>query len=373
MNAFETHRAKAARYLTFENIRETTGISIAAEEIILGKQGCSLIENGKGFRTNGRDLFSYHIPLRLQSDRVSFEVAFHDEKTGLLSPISIMLGPYMFSGKVSIDRDDETFKTSQWIPVEVRLQENEVVVVAGGRQKTLPRPEGMRINTLLFGNKVDFSVRNVRTYPSARHMEASDMYETALSLAGGANLNRKLTMIGDAARMGLAEAQYSYPMFCAGIGDSLSDAEVEKWIRRAAEQGYSTAQWALGFAYLCGNGSLVRKDEREALRWLRKAANGGNPKGALHLSLLLLRGNVIDHNAKEAQQLLRNQCEGAIMFDQADDFDNDDKGLVFFLLSETYVVGGQGATIDKSKGLEYLRKSASYGYEDAIQVLRNIR
>ena len=360
----------------FDSIRGNPGISIAAEEIILGKTGCSLIENGKGFRTNGRELFSYQIPLRLQSDRISFEVMFHEEKEGPFSPISITLGPYMFSGKVNIQRDVETFKLGKWVPVDVRLREKEVVVVAGGRQKSFPRPEGVRINTLLIGNEVDFSVRNVRTYPSVRHMEASDTYETALSLAGEANLDRKLTMIGDAARMGLAEAQYTYAAFCSkrmGVGGSLSDAQVAEWIRRAAEQGYSDAQCVLGSAYQCGDGSLVRRDEREALRWLRKAANGGSPKGALQLSLLLLHGKVVDHNAQEAQRLLQNQCEGAIIFDQADDFDNDDKGLVYFLLFETYVIGGEGATIDKSKGLEYLRTAASYGYEDAIDILRSIR
>jgi len=57
-----------------------------------------------------------------------------------------------------------------------------------------------------------------------------------------------------------------------GVEQDLGEAT--KWFRRAAEQGNSYAQLALGAIYESGQG--VDKDEVEAVRWYRKAAEQGN-------------------------------------------------------------------------------------------------
>ena len=47
-----------------------------------------------------------------------------------------------------------------------------------------------------------------------------------------------------------------------------------EWYRKAAEQGYSEAQYNLGMCYEAGRG--VEQDDKEAVEWYRKAAEKGN-------------------------------------------------------------------------------------------------
>jgi hypothetical protein len=51
------------------------------------------------------------------------------------------------------------------------------------------------------------------------------------------------------------------------------DVEAVRWYRKAAEQGYAEAQWELGNMY--DNGQGVEQDEAEARRWWSKAAKQG--------------------------------------------------------------------------------------------------
>ena len=54
------------------------------------------------------------------------------------------------------------------------------------------------------------------------------------------------------------------------------EVEAVKWYRKAAEQNYAEAQYNLGCCY--ANGQGVAKDEVEAVKWFRKAAEGGEVK-----------------------------------------------------------------------------------------------
>ena len=55
-----------------------------------------------------------------------------------------------------------------------------------------------------------------------------------------------------------------------GQGVAKNDVEAVKWFRKAAEQNYARAQYNLGVCYAKGQG--VAKDEAEAVKWYRKAA-----------------------------------------------------------------------------------------------------
>ena len=52
------------------------------------------------------------------------------------------------------------------------------------------------------------------------------------------------------------------------------DAEAVKWYRKAAEQGIAEAQFNFGACYASGYG--VKKDPDRAIDWYRKAAAQGN-------------------------------------------------------------------------------------------------
>ena len=64
---------------------------------------------------------------------------------------------------------------------------------------------------------------------------------------------------------------------------SKDDAEAVKWFRLAAEQGYAKAQVELGYRYRWGLG--VPSDDAEAGRWLRLAAEQGHAKAQIEMAL----------------------------------------------------------------------------------------
>lgn len=65
-------------------------------------------------------------------------------------------------------------------------------------------------------------------------------------------------------------------MYANGSGLSKDDKEAVRWYRKAAENGSLMAQFNLGVMYSKGEG--VDKDERESEKWYRKAAEGGYEK-----------------------------------------------------------------------------------------------
>ena len=59
---------------------------------------------------------------------------------------------------------------------------------------------------------------------------------------------------------------------------------ITKFSCKAAEQDYAIAQVNLGYAY--ANGFGVEKDEKEEVKWYRKAAEQGNAKAQKVLKAL---------------------------------------------------------------------------------------
>lgn len=62
--------------------------------------------------------------------------------------------------------------------------------------------------------------------------------------------------------------------YVSGEGVPKDYKEVVKWLRLAADKGYSKAQNALGQMYYEGEG--VPQDYEEAVKWYRLAAGQGN-------------------------------------------------------------------------------------------------
>ena len=83
---------------------------------------------------------------------------------------------------------------------------------------------------------------------------------------------KKLAEIRSKAEKGEAEAQVEFGRILSQgkFGVTKDEVEAVKWFRKAAEQNFFSAQNCLGFCYL--NGIGVEKDEQEGLKWYRKAA-----------------------------------------------------------------------------------------------------
>ena len=98
-------------------------------------------------------------------------------------------------------------------------------------------------------------------------------------------------------------------------GISKDEVEAVKWFRKAAEQGHAQAQRYLGVAY--ANGWGASKDEVEAVKWTRKAAEQGHPIAQNNLGLMYDKGEGVPENDVEAvkwfreffRRLLSRSCE----------------------------------------------------------------
>lgn len=87
---------------------------------------------------------------------------------------------------------------------------------------------------------------------------------------------RKFEDAKQQANAGDANAQNSLGLLYAkGADVTEDDNEAVRWFRKAADQGNADAQNNLGWMYANGRGG-VTKDEAEAVRWYRKAAEQGN-------------------------------------------------------------------------------------------------
>ena len=64
-------------------------------------------------------------------------------------------------------------------------------------------------------------------------------------------------------------------LYQKGVGVEKNEAEAVRWFRCAAEQGFMKGKSLLGQAYLEGKG--VEKNEAEGIRWLRESAEQGDP------------------------------------------------------------------------------------------------
>ena len=82
------------------------------------------------------------------------------------------------------------------------------------------------------------------------------------------------------------------------MGVEKNEAEAVKWFRQAADQGLAMAQYSLGCCY--GNGEGVEKDEAESVKWYRKAAEQGNADAQYNLGCCYDNGHGVEKDQVEA-------------------------------------------------------------------------
>ncbi|MDO5533005.1 tetratricopeptide repeat protein [Sutterella sp.] len=92
-----------------------------------------------------------------------------------------------------------------------------------------------------------------------------------------------------AAQGGVAEAQYELAELKRRSPEVRDPAASRRWMREAAFSGIVDAQFRTGVASWSGAGGSV--DQREAVRWLCRAAEGGSAKAASMLAGFFMTGN----------------------------------------------------------------------------------
>jgi len=134
-------------------------------------------------------------------------------------------------------------------------------------------------------------------------------------------------------------------LLIGGLGVPKDEAEAVKWFRKAAEQGNAKAQGDLGLCYAKAQG--VATNYTEALDWFHKAADQGDAKGQDHLGMCYAQGFGVAKDYEEAMKWFRKAAE------QGDAKAQDHLGICF--------VQGTGVAKDYAEAVSWFRKAAEQG------------
>lgn len=86
-----------------------------------------------------------------------------------------------------------------------------------------------------------------------------------------------------------------------------NEAKAIVLIESAAQEGYTEAQYELGFMYCHGMG--VARDPQQAVKWFEKAAAQGNIDAQLKLGNMFMQGTEIDKDYEKAFYFVKQAAE----------------------------------------------------------------
>jgi TPR repeat protein len=131
------------------------------------------------------------------------------------------------------------------------------------------------------------------------------------------------------------------------VGESY--AEVIRWIREAARQGYAGAQFNLGlmYKYACG----VPQDFPEAFKWFSRSAAQGDSRAQFNLGLLYYSGQGVAEDHSAAAEWYFKAAEQGYVHAQSN------LGALYFY--------GQGVVQDYGKAANWFHRAAEQGYAGA--------
>jgi TPR repeat protein len=120
-----------------------------------------------------------------------------------------------------------------------------------------------------------------------------------LSTGTSNDLQRAVELLGVAARGEIADAQHALgTLYLRGHGVSRNPAEAARWMRKAADNGNPAGE--VEYAILLFNGEGVEANEGGAARYFRRAAAKGNAIAQNRLARLYAVGRGVPKNVVEA-------------------------------------------------------------------------
>jgi TPR repeat protein len=267
--------------------------------------------------------------------------------------------------------DTETIAKAKAEAERVRAEEAETARIAAEQAQTAQRAEAERAKAAAEQARAEAQAK-ADTLAAQRREESEKKIPPAL-------LAR--------AKAGDAEAQYEVGhIFASGDkGIEKDDAEAAKWFRKAADQGNADGQYKLGFIFYNGQG--VPQDYAEAMKWFRKAVDQGDADAQNALGAMYYHGYGVPKDYAEAMKWYRkavNQgnaeaqsniggmyangegvpqdyAEAAKWYRKAADQGNADGQVGVGVMYQI----GQGVPKDDAEAMKWYRKAADQGDADA--------
>lgn len=173
-----------------------------------------------------------------------------------------------------------------------------------------------------------------------------------------------------------------------------NDAEALRLLRKAANQGYMPAQESLGIFSIMGIG-MEHPAPAEALEWYKKAAQQGSLDAATNIALMYADGTGIAKDPTQAMMWFRRAAEGgdataqynlALIYRRGKDAPENEKESVHWLtaaadqnvlpatldLAAFYLHPTDGTPADVAKAIHYYKKAADLGSVPAMAKLGDI-
>ena len=171
-----------------------------------------------------------------------------------------------------------------------------------------------------------------------------------------ASIAEKLKAIRSDAEKGDASAQSVLgSLYFNGTGVVKNQREAVRWWRKAADQGEPLAQSNLGTSYMYAMG--VTKDAYEAVRWWRKAAEQGNAPAQHNLGSAYYGGKGIAKDKRKATRWYRKAAEQG-------------HALAQYNLGYLYLLG-EGVITDEREAYIWLSIAKANGNESASAVIES--
>jgi TPR repeat protein len=142
-----------------------------------------------------------------------------------------------------------------------------------------------------------------------------------------------------------------------GNGVAKNETEAVRLYRQAADQGHAPSQASLGYAFDLGKG--VTKNDAEALKWYRQSAAAGNARGQWLLGTMYEQAQAVTRDYAEAVKWYRLSANQGYASGQAD-------------LADMYEYG-KGIAKDMNEALRLYRLAADQGNDSAKKALDRLK
>ena len=124
---------------------------------------------------------------------------------------------------------------------------------------------------------------------------AADEFSQGYSASQAGNYKKAISLWKPLAEQGVSSAQYALAwMYESGQGVPKNDKQASYWYRKSAEQGNIAAQYVLATMYSTGKG--VTLSHQQAVNWFLKAANQGDPLAQYKLGIYYQKGLGVKQN-----------------------------------------------------------------------------